>query len=119
MLPWEGDKELAHCFHLFVARILPEKAGLDRDAFVTELKERNIGTGIHYKPAHQHSFYRAFYEKRRSALPKEGLPHTDWSGDRLCSLPLWPGLTEDDQDLVVAVMKDVFAAARAKSRVTV
>ncbi|HET6330968.1 MAG TPA: DegT/DnrJ/EryC1/StrS aminotransferase family protein [Holophagaceae bacterium] len=119
MLPWEGSADLAHCFHLFVTRILPEKAGLSRDEFVTELKDRNIGTGIHYKPCHQHSFYRAFYEKRRSALPKEGLPHTDWSGDRLCSLPLWPGLDEKDQDLVVAVMKDVFVTARAKSRVTV
>ncbi|WP_005031895.1 DegT/DnrJ/EryC1/StrS family aminotransferase [Holophaga foetida] len=107
MMPWEGDGDHAHCFHLFVARIRPEKAGMDRDAFVAALKEENIGTGIHYKPTHQHSFYRDFYAKHPHALPKDGLPHTDWSGERLFSLPLWPGLKEEDQDQVVAAIKQV------------
>ncbi|HJW34340.1 MAG TPA: DegT/DnrJ/EryC1/StrS aminotransferase family protein [Holophagaceae bacterium] len=114
MLPWEGDADLGHCFHLFVLRVHPEKAGLDRDAFVTELKARNIGTGIHYKPSHQHTFYRDFYAKHPGGLPKDGLPHTDWSGDRLCSIPLWPGLKEKEQDEVVAEIKDVIAKAKVK-----
>lgn len=109
VMPWEGDGDHAHCFHLFVARIHPEKAGMDRDAFVTALKEENIGTGIHYKPTHQHSFYQDFYAKRPQALPKDGLPYTDWSGERLFSLPLWPGLKEEDQDQVVAAIKQVLA----------
>ncbi|MBI3131216.1 MAG: DegT/DnrJ/EryC1/StrS aminotransferase family protein [Acidobacteria bacterium] len=114
MLPWEGNADLGHCFHLFVLRVHPEKAGLDRDAFVTELKVRNIGTGIHYKPSHQHTFYRDYYATHTQGLPKEGLPHTDWSGDRLCSIPLWPGLSEEDQDQVVAEIKDVIAKAKVK-----
>jgi len=114
MLPWEGDADLGHCFHLFVLRVHPEKAGLDRDAFVTELKARNIGTGIHYKPRHQHTFYRDFYAKHPQGLPKDGLPNTDWSGDRLCSIPLWPGLKEEEQDEVVAEIKDVIAKAKVK-----
>ncbi len=114
MLPYEGDADLGHCFHLFVLRVHPEKAGLDRDAFVTELKARNIGTGIHYKPSHQHTYYRDFYTKHAHAMPKEGLPHTDWSGDRLCSIPLWPGLKEEEQDEVVAEIKDVIAKAKVK-----
>ena len=118
-LPWDGDADHGHCFHLFIARILPEKAGLDRDAFVQALKEENIGTGIHYRPAHWHSFYRDFYAARPGALPPEGLPHTDWSGDRLCSLPLWPGLAEEDQDQAVAAIKQVIARARSANRVVV
>lgn len=118
MLPWEGDADHGHCFHLFVARIRPEKAGLSRDEFVQALKEENIGTGIHYRPAHVHSFYQDFYTNRHPhAMPKDGLPNAEWSGERLCSLPLWPGLTEDDQDQVVAAIKHVIAKARA--RVTV
>ncbi|HJU84067.1 MAG TPA: aminotransferase class I/II-fold pyridoxal phosphate-dependent enzyme [Holophagaceae bacterium] len=115
MLPYPGDAELGHCFHLFVARVRPEKAGLDRDAFVTELKARNIGTGIHYRPAHTHSYYQDYYRNQHPhAMPKDGLPHSEWSGDRLCSLPLWPGLKEEEQDEVVAEIKDVFAKAKAK-----
>ncbi len=109
VLPIPGDDVHQHCFHLFVLRIRPEKAGMDRDTFVARLKDENIGTGIHYRPAHVHSFYRDFYEKRPDALPKGGLPHTEWSGDRLLSLPLWPGLTEDDQDQVVAAIRKVLS----------
>lgn len=109
VLPWPGDETYGHCFHLFVLRIHPEKAGMDRDAFVARLKEENIGTGIHYRPAHYHAYYRDYYAQHTHALPKDGLPNTDWSGDRLLSLPLWPGLTEEDQDQVVATIKQVLA----------
>ena len=106
-LPSPGDAVHGHCFHLFVLRILPERAGMDRDTFVQRLKDENIGTGIHYRPAHVHSFYRDYYQRRPHALPKEGLPHTEWSGERLLSLPLWPGLTDEDQDQVVAAIRHV------------
>jgi len=115
MLPWEGDADHGHCFHLFVARIRPEKAGLSRDEFVQALKDENIGTGIHYRPAHVHSYYQDFYANQHPhAMPKDGLPNSEWSGERLCSLPLWPGLTEEDQDQVVATIKEVIVRARAK-----
>ncbi len=107
VLPWEGDAVHGHCFHLFVLRIRPEAIGMDRDALVQALKEENIGTGIHYRPAHLHAFYRTFYREHPEGLPPEGLPHTEWSGDRLLSLPLWPGLTEADQDQVVAALRHV------------
>jgi len=109
VLPVPGDEAHQHCFHLFVARIRPEVAGMDRDEFVARLKDENIGTGIHYRPAHVHSFYRDFYREHPRALPADGLPHTEWSGERLMSLPLWPGLTEDDQDQVVAAIRHVLA----------
>ncbi|MDE3033325.1 MAG: DegT/DnrJ/EryC1/StrS family aminotransferase, partial [Acidobacteriota bacterium] len=118
MLPWAGDADHGHCFHLFVARLRPEKAGLDRDAFVAALKEENIGTGIHYRPAHLHPWYRDFYAAHPGHLPQDGLPHTDWSGERLMSLPLWPGLSEADQDQTVAAIKQVLAQAKTAHKVT-
>ncbi|GDX12899.1 spore coat polysaccharide biosynthesis protein SpsC [Acidobacteriota bacterium] len=113
-LPWEGNQTFGHCFHLFVFRILPEKAGLSRDEFVQALKDRNIGTGIHYRPAHLHTFYRNYYQAHPQALPPQGLPYAEWSGDRLLSLPLWPTLAEEDQDLTVSIIKDLFISAKKK-----
>jgi dTDP-4-amino-4,6-dideoxygalactose transaminase len=109
LLPVPGDAVHGHCHHLFVLRIRPEKAGMDRDTFVARLKDENIGTGIHYRPVHVHAFYRDYYAAHTHALPQGGLPHTEWSGERLLSLPLWPGLTEDDQDQVVAAIRQVLA----------
>jgi len=116
MLPWPGDADHGHCFHLFVLRIHPEKVGLDRDAFVAALKEENIGTGIHYRPAHVHPWYRDFYTAHPQHLPQDGLPHSEWSGERLLSLPLWPGLTEADQDQVVGAIRQVIARAKSAAR---
>lgn len=116
-LPWEGDAVHGHCFHLFVLRMRPCKLGIDRDAFVAALKEENIGTGIHYRPAHVHDYYRGYYAQHPGALPKDGLPETEWSGDRLMSLPLWPNLTEEDQDQVVAAIRQVIAQTKARHSV--
>jgi dTDP-4-amino-4,6-dideoxygalactose transaminase len=113
MLPTPGDAVHGHCYHLFVLRLHPEKAGMDRDTFVARLKDENIGTGIHYRPSHVHSFYRDYYAERPHALPKDGLPHSEWSGERLMSLPLWPGLTEADQDQVVAAIRQILASGGA------
>ncbi len=113
-LPWEGDETFGHCYHLFVFRLLPDKAGLTRDEFVQALKERNIGSGIHYRPAHLHTFYQHYYQAHPHALPADGLPHAEWSGDRLLSLPLWPGLLEEDQDLIVRIIKELVSGAKKK-----
>lgn len=108
VLPWEGDAIHGHCHHLFVLRIRPEIIGMDRDAFVQALKEENIGTGIHYRPAHIHAYYQDYYAKQHpEALPKGGLPMSEWSGDRLMSLPLWPGLLESEQDQVLAAIRHI------------
>jgi UDP-4-amino-4-deoxy-L-arabinose-oxoglutarate aminotransferase len=107
LLPWEGDQTHRHCYHLFVLRIQPEIAGMDRDAFVQALKDENIGAGIHYRSAHMHSYYRDYYAKNPSAMPPDGLPECEWSGERLLSLPLWPGLTEDDQDQVIETIRHI------------
>jgi UDP-4-amino-4-deoxy-L-arabinose-oxoglutarate aminotransferase len=109
MLPVPGDSKHGHIAHLFVLRIHPEKVGLSRDEFVAALKEENIGTGIHYRVPHKFPWYADFYAAHPTALPEDGLPNAEWSADRLMSIPLWPGLTEEDQDGVVAAIKHVLA----------
>ena len=37
------------------------------------------------------------------------LPNTEWNGDRICSLPLFPEMTEDDVDDVVLTIKEVLS----------
>jgi UDP-4-amino-4-deoxy-L-arabinose-oxoglutarate aminotransferase len=95
---------MRHAWHLFVVRLDTEGAGMDRETFMTELKKRNIGTGIHFKAVHTQKFYR---ETLR--LPKGALPFTEWNSDRICSLPLFPDMALEDVDAVVAAIKEVLA----------
>lgn len=93
---------IRHAWHLFIVRLDTDKAGISRDAFMEELKKRNIGTGLHFRAAHLQKFYRETFGFKPGMLPS-----TEWNSDRIFSLPLFPGMTADDVDDVVAAIKEV------------
>jgi UDP-4-amino-4-deoxy-L-arabinose-oxoglutarate aminotransferase len=95
---------MRHAWHLFIVRLDTEKARMSREAFMAALKERNIGTGIHFKAAHVQKYYRETLQ-----LPPGALPNTEWNSDRILSLPLFPDMTPEDVDEVVAAIKEVLA----------
>jgi len=98
--PWP----MRHAWHLFIVRLDIERAGMSRDQFMTELKAKNIGSGLHFRAVHTQKYYR-----ETLALPPGALPHTEWNSERICSLPLFPAMTEDDIDQVIAAIKEVLA----------
>ncbi|MBN2328228.1 MAG: UDP-4-amino-4-deoxy-L-arabinose aminotransferase [Candidatus Omnitrophica bacterium] len=95
---------MRHAWHLFVVRLDVERAGMDRETFMKELKMRNIGAGIHFKSVHTQKYYRETMQ-----LPDGALPNTEWNSDRICSLPLFPGMTLEDVDAVAAAIKEILA----------
>ena len=96
-----------HARHLFVVRIDERKAGLDRTAFMEGLKARNIGTGIHFLASHTHRWYR---ENRPQWMGR--LPDTEWNSSRICTIPMFPDMTDDDAMDVVQAIKETLAGAR-------
>ncbi len=93
---------MKHAWHLFIIRLDTKRAGMDRDTFMMKLKEKNIGTGIHFKAVHTQKYYRETMN-----LTSGTLPATEWNSDRICSLPLFPGMTVEDVDDVVNAIKEV------------
>jgi dTDP-4-amino-4,6-dideoxygalactose transaminase len=71
--------------------ILPE--GTDRGKVMERLKGRGIQTSIHYPPIHLFSYYRGEAEP--------GLKLTESIAQRELTLPLYPGMDEDDVEYVV------------------
>ena len=86
-------------YHLYIVILDIDQLTITRDEFVDELKKRNIGTGIHFRPVHTQEYYRETAGYQRGSLPE-----TEWVGDRLFSLPLFPTMTEQDvTDVVEAI----------------
>ncbi len=98
---------MTHAWHLFVVRLDVEKAGMSRDEFMKRLRERNIGTGIHFLAVHLQRYYR-----ERFGVEPGMLPNTEWNSDRILTLPLFPSMTVDDVDGVVDAIKEVLARRR-------
>lgn len=92
-----------HAWHLFVVRLDLEQLRVDRDRFISELQEEGIGVGLHFPAVHLQRFYR-----KRYGFKEGDLPQAEWNSKRLFSLPLYPLLSENDQERVVDGLKKVF-----------
>ena len=94
--------DFTHAWHLFVVRVDTPK--LTRNDFMAKMKEKNIGTGLHFRCVHSQKYYRDAYKVAPGVLP-----NTDYNSDRICSLPLFPDMTPEDVRDVVAAAKEVLA----------
>jgi dTDP-4-amino-4,6-dideoxygalactose transaminase len=106
-LPTLAPYDQRHAWHLYTPLVRIEMLTIDRDRFMDELKQLNIGTGLHYKAVHHHAWYR-----ENLPQPDGALPNADYASDRILSLPLFPLMSDEDARDVVAAVKDVIARFR-------
>ena len=101
-LPTYAPFEQRHAWHLYTPLVRIEKLNIDRDRFMEELKKHNIGSGLHYKAIHHHSYYRDALK-----IPDSELPNASYASERILSLPLFPNMTDEDAKDVVEAVKEV------------
>lgn len=88
-----------HAWHLFVVQLELERLTIGRDRFLELLKERNVGTGIHFPALHLQPYYQEKWGYRNGDCP-----HAERASHRILSLPLFPKMSEKDvQDVVQTV----------------
>lgn len=84
-VPFESERSRA-VYHLYVIR-----SG-DRDALAQQLKAQGISTGLHYPlPVHLQKCYRDW------GYGPGSLPVTEQAASEILSLPMFPGLTVEQQ----------------------
>ncbi len=89
-------------YHIF-PMLLPED--VDRRAFMETMRNSGVQTSIHYPPIHLFSYYRQRY-------PGISLPITEAMAAREVTLPLYPGMRDEDVDYVLATASEALSAAR-------
>lgn len=93
------DYDYLHAWHLFAPRLNLSTLGMTRDEVMGALKAKGIGSGLHYQAPHLSTYYRDRWGYQRGQFPgAEDL------GDRIISLPLFPDLSDADQDRVIAAL---------------
>ncbi len=93
--------ECRHVFHQYVIRT----RDADRDRLREHLGRARIGTGIHY-PAPVH--LQPAYQGRLAEFPA-GLPETTRIAGRILSLPMYPQLSAEAVERVIAEIRGYFA----------
>ena len=102
-----------HAWHLYTLRLNLDKLTINRGDFVNLMRDRGVGTSVHFIPIPLHPFFGTFAHKPENQVPKalELYP-------RLISLPLYPAMTEEQVVFVANAVKEIALVSR-KQKVSV
>jgi len=91
-----------HAWHLYVVRLRREQPTPTRDRMINELKERGIGTSVHFIPIHHHPYYREAF-----GWAPGDFPVADEAFETMISLPLYTRMTETEVDRVATAVEEI------------
>jgi dTDP-4-amino-4,6-dideoxygalactose transaminase len=94
--------EVEHSRHLYAIRLHLDRLSIDRAEFINELRERQIGTSVHFIPIHLHPYYRDKYGYKPEDFP---IAYREYQ--RLISLPLYPRMTDQDAADVIEAVREI------------
>jgi perosamine synthetase len=100
-----------HAWHLFPIRLRLDRLSVDRNRFVDLLREQGVGCSVHWRPLHLHPYYQETFGWKPHHLP---VASRLWP--TLVSLPIFPGMQEEEQRHVVRTVRDLCTAHGAVAK---
>jgi UDP-4-amino-4,6-dideoxy-N-acetyl-beta-L-altrosamine transaminase len=86
-------------FHLYVVRMAGKPTGRTHREVFVELRRRGIGVNLHYSPVHLQPYY------RQLGFSAGQYPEAEAYAESALTLPLYPAMTESQQDSVVGALQ--------------
>lgn len=96
MIPYQ-DPEGLSALHLYPVVL---KDGTQRKNVYDAFRSQDVGVNVHYMPIHLQPFY------QKLGFKKGDFPHAEAYYAGAISLPMFPTLTENEQDKVVSVLQN-------------
>ncbi len=100
-------KDRQSAWHIYPIRLRLNRWTIDRGAFIQQLAERGITCSVQWMPLHLHPFYQQQFGYRPGDFP---VATAEWV--RLASLPIFPGMTEEEVDYVCRAIREVVSEYR-------
>jgi perosamine synthetase len=93
--------ESQHAWHLYVIQVNPAALRIHRDQVIDELKQRGIGSSVHFIPLHLHPLYQSLGYRNGQ------FPNAEARFDRCLSLPIYPDMSSSEIDSVTDALHDI------------
>jgi UDP-4-amino-4,6-dideoxy-N-acetyl-beta-L-altrosamine transaminase len=90
-------------FHLYIVRVDIKERRVVFDA----LRDQGIGVNVHYIPVHTQPYYLEL--GRETGYDRSSFPNSNEYYGRAITLPLYPTLSEVDQDKVIGSLRKILA----------
>jgi len=91
-------------FHLYVVRLKSAAAGRTQREVFSALRARGIGVNLHYLPVHLQPYYRSL------GFAPGQFPEAERYASEAVTLPLYPALRAQEQQLVIASLRAILGA---------
>jgi perosamine synthetase len=98
------DANRIHSWHLFPLRLRLERLAVPRNRFAADLRDAGVDFSVHWRPLHLHPYY-----QETSGWRPQDCPVATAVWERLVSLPVFPGLREDEVGHVIAAVRGLCA----------
>ena len=92
-----GRAGCRHAWHLYPLRLNLDRLAIDRSEFIEELRRRGIGASVHFIPIPLHPYF-----ARNPGIARAKCPRALEMYPRLVSLPLYPALTDEEIEYIIA-----------------
>ncbi len=88
-------------YHLYVVQVDFTKLNISKEELFTKLRDKNIGIQLHYMPINKQAYY------KNLGYGKEDMPNMDAYYKECFSLPIYPLLSNKEQEYVVKTLFDI------------
>lgn len=94
VLPYQAE-ECSSSWHLYVIQVDEKK----RKQIYTRMREKGIGVDVHYLPVYKHPYF------QENGYQKICCPKAEKLYARVLSIPIYYGLTDEQQDYVIETIR--------------
>ena len=103
VLPWQSSN-CHSAYHLYPVRVDPLRTRPRREEAFARMRAAGIGVNVHYIPVHTQPYYRML------GLKDESFPVAERYYAEAISMPMYTGLTDEQQTTVIKALKEACAA---------
>ena len=95
-----------NAYHIYVVLLELDNLKVGRSEVFTALRAENIGVNVHYIPVPWHPYY------QNQGYQSGQWPVAENAYERMITLPIWPGMTDEDASDVIAAIDKIVSAYR-------
>lgn len=99
LIPPDSD---GNAWHLYLLRIVSARLKISRDAVIARLQENGLGMSMHFIPHFYFTWFKNTYH-----LDEKNFPNAKRMYETSMTLPLYPGMTQEDAAYVADTVLDV------------
>jgi dTDP-4-amino-4,6-dideoxygalactose transaminase len=103
LIPYSIKDGCVSAWHLYPLKLNLESLSISRDRFIDEMYQRGVHTSVHFIPVYRFSYYNNY-----GYLAKD-FPESEWVFHRVVSLPIYPGMTDEEINYVIEAVLDIIS----------